>query len=262
MLNLYRQAYYSYKGLFMWLNWPGYISTLVFRPVFNVFIFALVGKFALNPAAAQSYILGMAAFQIPFVVMGGVSQCFTYERSFGTLSFVYVSSGSRWTNYLSKGLFHYPNGLVVVTLSLLAGWVFLSLDFSQVNWLTLVITILIIGISSLALSLLIGNFSIIFEDWATVYGATHGVLIALTGVIIPVASLPWFLSEFSQILPLTHGLVAFRQAFTGSGLMAARNDLLFELLIGIVYGTLGFIFYKWMEKEAKQRGVLDTSVAS
>jgi hypothetical protein len=42
--------------------------------------------------------------------------------------------------------------------------------------------------------------------------------------------------------------------------MDIKNTLLLELLVGLVYGVLGFVLYKGMEKEAKRRGVLDASV--
>jgi ABC-2 type transport system permease protein len=261
MLNFLRQAYFSYKGLFMWLNWPGYTSSMVFRPAFQIAIFALVGKFALNPETSQTYIIGMAAYQIPFVMLGGIVQCFTYERSFGTLSIIYASAGSRWANYFAKAVLHYPNGLIVIIMSLLASWSFLGLTFSNVGWLSLIVSILVIAASSATCALFIGNFAIITNDWSTVYGVFAGVQIALTGVIIPTASLPWFLPQFSQIIPLTHGLAAFRQAFEGAGIAAIGFDLLMELLTGIVYGALGFAMFRFMEREAKRRGVLDSSGA-
>ena len=62
MTNFATQVYLSYKGLFLWLNWPGYISNVFVRPVLVVAMFAFIGRFALDAEAAQGYIIGMAAF--------------------------------------------------------------------------------------------------------------------------------------------------------------------------------------------------------
>lgn len=262
MKNLYRQAIYSYRGLFGWLSWQGYISAIVFRPALNMAIYALVGRFALKPEAAGPIIVGLAAYQMPYVVFGGIANCVTRDRMFGTLQFTYVSRGSRAVTYLSKGVMHFPNALLVVAIGLASASVFLGLSFSDANWPVLTVTSLVIALSSTAAALLIGNFGIIINDWSTAYGAFVGAMLALTGVIIPIASLPSFLSPISQILPFTHGLAAFRQAFSGGSLSAVGNNLLLELAIGAVYGITGYFMYRFMEREAKRRGILDAPGAN
>jgi len=256
MKNLYRQAYYSYKGLFGWLNWPAYLSTIIFRPSLNVAMIALVGKFALNPEAAGVFVINMTAYQIPFLVLAGITNCVTRDRFFGTLQFTYFSRGSRTVAYFSKSVFHLPNAFLVVAIVLFSSWLILGLDFGEVNWLTMIISILVITITSATAGLFIGNFAIIMSNWAMVYGVFSGMMLALNGVIIPVTSLPRILQPISQMLPLTHGLVAFRQAFEGASIMAVSNDLSLELLVGFVYAIAGLLLYRLMEREAKRRGTL------
>ena len=258
VLNWYRQAIYSYRGLFGWLSWQSYTSTVVFRPVLNMAIYALVGKFAINALAAQSYVVGMAAYQIPFILLGGITNCLARDRFFGTLPFLYASRGSRTVSYFCKGVFHYPNAILAVSIVLFAAWLFLGLDFSHLNWLSLVVSALIIAASGTAAGLFIGNFAIIINDWATAYGAFAGAMLALTGVVIPVSSLPGFVSIISQGLPLTHGLVAFRAAFAGESLATIGNNILLELLVGLCYAVVGVALFRFMEREAKRRGVLDS----
>jgi ABC-2 type transport system permease protein len=192
------------------------------------------------------------------VVLGGIANCVTRDRMFGTLQFTYVSRGSRAATYFSKGVMHFPNALVVVVVGLISAWTFLGLGFERTDWPALVISILVIALSSTGAALLIGNFGIIINDWSTAYGAFVGAMLALTGVIIPVDSLPAFLRPLSQALPFTHGLAAFRSAFAGGSLPSIGNNLLLELAIGAVYAAVGLVMYRWMEQEAKRRGILDT----
>jgi hypothetical protein len=54
-----RQAYLSYKGLFLWLNWPAYVSNVFLRPGLIVAMFALTGRFARGEAAVEAYVIGL-----------------------------------------------------------------------------------------------------------------------------------------------------------------------------------------------------------
>ena len=84
--TFWRQAYLSYKGLFLWLNWPAYVSNVFLRPGLIVAMFALMGEFARGDDAAAAYVIGLTAYAVPSIVFGGVLQSFYYERAFGTLS--------------------------------------------------------------------------------------------------------------------------------------------------------------------------------
>ncbi len=81
----------------------------------------------------------------------------------------------------------------------------------------------------------------------------------MTGVIIPISSLPAPLAVFSQVLPLTHGLVAFRSTFDGAGVAAILPSLLQELIVGLGYTVLGLVGYHVSEIIAKRRGLVETA---
>lgn len=259
MRNFVIQAYYTYRGLFSWLPWPSYVTTIVLAPALTIVMFALVGRFAVGPAVVRPYMLGMIAQSIPFIMSGSVLQCFVHERQFATLSTVYASRGNRSVVFFSRQLFHIPNGFVIVIAGLFFSWLFMGLDFSHVSWLALTLTVLVISLSSCAAAAFLGNFSLVMTDWILLYRVFSGVLIVLTGVIIPVSSFPAPLGVLSQLLPLTHGLVAFRSAFDGAGLQAIASPLLEEAAVGLAYGLAGLAGYHVMEVIAKRRGVIDTA---
>ena len=106
--NLSLQSYYSYKGLFLWLNWPAYISNVFIAPVILVVMLTLTGKFAGASESGDSYILGVATYGIASILCGGILQSFFYERAFGTLSMIYASRSNRWLSYWSKGAVALP----------------------------------------------------------------------------------------------------------------------------------------------------------
>ena len=90
-ITWYRQALLSYKGLFLWLNWPGYISNIFVRPVLLVMMFSLTGRFARGEDAAATFAIGMTAYGIANLLLGGIMQGFYYERAFATLGMLFTS---------------------------------------------------------------------------------------------------------------------------------------------------------------------------
>ena len=258
--NLLLQAYYSYKGLFLWLNWTAYISNVFIAPVVFVVIVTLTGRFAGQSDSANSYIIGMAAYAIPAILSGGILQSFCYERTFGTLSLIYASRSNRWVTYWSKGLLHYPNGLLAAATSLLFGWLLLDLDFSRLNWPALVVLLLVISFSCLCLCLFVGNFSIALREWIIPVGITNGLLLITSGVVVPVDQLPGFLGEIGRVVPLTHGLSALREAFEGASLGDLVDHIVYELVVGLCYLLAGGALFSLLEANAKRTGTYESAI--
>ena len=255
----YRQALLSYKGLFLWLNWFGYISNIFLRPVLMVLLFSLTGRFARGESAVETFAIGMTAYGIANLLMGGIMQGFYYERSFATLSMLFASSGSRLQNYLCRGVFHWPNAIVGVVMGMLAAKFILGVDFAGANWPAASVAFVLMTTTVALFALFLGNFCIPVRDWQAIYGSTQIAFLALTGALIPTSSLPVGLHELSYVLPMTHGLEAARAAFDGAGLSTISDQLLLEALVGIAYGFAGFSLFRVFELRARQSGAYEMS---
>ena len=258
--NFALQSYFSYKGLFFWSDWTSYISNVFVMPVALAVMLALTGRFAGESGRTDYFIVGMAVYAIPVILNLGILSSFYFERVFGTLSLIYASPTNRWMTYWGKGVFHYPNGVLSASVTLFFGWVLLDLQISAVNWATLVVLVLLISFSCMAFALFLGNLTIVFREWFIGLMAGNGIFLALTGVIIPTDELPYVLEAIGQILPLTHGLPAFRDAFVGSSLGAVRNDIVLELVVGLVYLLAGAVIFKLLEFDAKKRGIYESAI--
>lgn len=259
MRNFAIQSYLSYRALFLWFNWPSYLGNIFVAPVMYIVMLTVTGRFANSSLSADFYIKGMAAYQIPFILLWGISQCFYYDRSFGTLSILFGSSGNRWLTYWSRGSFHFPNGMLTLATSLLFAWVFLDLDLTETNWLVLACSVLLIGLSCAAFSLFVGVFTIVFRDWLIIASVATGLLLLLTGVVIPVDRLPTPLNYVGQVLPLTHGLGAFRDAFSGASMASAGRSLCWELAVAAGYSIVGYFLFRILEAYAKRTGAYEAA---
>ena len=258
-LTLGRQALYSYKALFGWLNWPAYISTIVFRPAFVVAIFGLTAEFARGPDAADRYVIGMTAFAIPHILMGAVLQSFASERAFSTLGFLFASTGNRFQAYVSRALLHYPNAMCTVASSVVFALIFLGTDFEAANWALVIATYLLMIATTLTYGLFLGNLAIAFRDWQVSFNIMQAVFMSLTGAVIPLASLPIGLRQLAECLPVTHGLQALRDAYAGASFATVSDNLMLEAVVGLAYLSAGYVGFRLVEVYARRTGAYETT---
>jgi len=254
LVNLSREAYLSYKALFLWLNWPAYISNVIVRPGLIVAMFALTGRFARGEDAVESYVIGLTAYAVPSIVMGGVLQGFYYERSFGTIGFLYASRGSRVGSFFGRGLLHLPNAALVVAAALGFSNLFLHTGFGDANWGAVVACYALMVLAATACALCWANLCIVLRDWLMLYSLMLTVFLVLTGVIIPRDELPAGLGAVGAALPVTHALEGLRAAYAGAGVEVIATDLMLEAVVGVVYGVLGYGLFRAVEARARRSG--------
>ena len=254
MKNLYRQAHFYYKGLFMWLNPAGYISNVILRPALVMLMFGLAGRFVLDEPAFKSAIAGVAIYGVTWPIFGGLLQSSYYDRAFGTVGFFFLSPVNRVANYLVRPAFHIPNSLLSASIGLLAGWVLGGYEAGGVDWPGLLLAVLIASLSCSLFTLCLANFAIIVRDWFYIFALVTGLTVILCGAVVPLSSLPAGLQVVSKLLPLTHGLEAGRSAINGD---FALSLMLRELAVGFVYGLIGLVLFRAVEGISKRRGTFD-----
>jgi ABC-type polysaccharide/polyol phosphate export permease len=257
MYNFAIQAYSTYKALFHWLNWPAYISNVFLRPIIQVIMFSLLGRFAVGQERAQALALGIIVYSMVSILLGGITQSYSNETRWGTLSFIYVSRTKRLENYLSRAVLHYPNALLAFICGLITVWFILDMGSASVNWMGFIIAVLVIAASITAFGQFMGILAVVAKEWMYIMATANGILLVFTGAIIPIAVFPSAFQEIARLLPMTNGLFAVREAFAGAPFAQIYENILRELLTGLVYylfGALGFIV---VERVAKRTGMLN-----
>lgn len=257
MFNFLIQAYSSYKGLFGWLNWFSYFSTVLLRPVVLVIIYSILGRFAGSPEVIRNYAVGIATYSMAVIVLPGITQCYTYDRSGGTLSFFFASPANRLVNFMSRAVLHYPNALLSFIATLFTAWIMVDLDFGFINWAGFIVAILVTALSITALGEFLATFAIVFRDWTNTQAVLVGMILVFSGVIIPLTVFPAVIQEFAKLLPVTNGLVGIRNSFIGIPISESSGYILREGLTGLVYFIIGYAGFVLFERIAKQRGVLE-----
>ena len=253
--NFYLQAYLSYRGLFHWLTPFPYFSNIVLAPFLTLFNFILIGRFA-SFGNIDYFGIGMVVYAIVWIYVGGVTQSFSNDRSGGTLHLLFGSPASRASAYFARGLGHFYNGpLTAISTTLLAVLV-IDLSVGDLNYLTYIVAVAVVSIGILMVSLLLGNFAALYQDWFLFSSIGYGSLLGLTGVIVPVDRLPRALEIIANGLPITHGLKALRGAFAGESVASVSSDLLLELAVAGCYAVVGLAVFVFIDRAARQRGIL------
>lgn len=84
------------------------------------------------------------------------------------------------------------------------------------------------------------------------------MLLIFSGANVALDTLPNWMQVFSQFLPLTRGIASARLLIAGGSFAEVAPLLISEIGIGIIYGWLGYMLFKWFEIEAKRKGTLET----
>jgi ABC-type polysaccharide/polyol phosphate export permease len=222
-----------------------------------VILYSILGRFALDPKIAQEFALGVTTHSMVFILLGGITQCYTYDRNLGTISFVYISRVNRLVNFLSRSVLHYPNALIAFAVGLVTAKLVIGMDFHLVSWPGFLLSVVVTSASIAAFGQFLGTFAIAVRDWQNIFGITIGILLVFTGVLIPVNVFPAGIAEAVRFLPMTNGLMSLKATFAGATVAVVSGDLLREALVGIGYLMVGFLCFIIFEHIARRTGIMD-----
>ncbi len=183
------------------------------------------------------------------------------EQKQGTLEQLYLTPASKFASLVSR----VASTLLWVSLLSLAGvWMMAAMlggiPFHNPG----------LGLYILAMSLL-GTFGVGFafaaltlrikETGQTVANALQFILLILCANFFPFSALPEWLRAVSRLIPLAHGVDAFRSALMGfppgfPELAPLQVELLVVSLFGLVMPWVGYALYRRAELRARQTGSL------
>ncbi|MCJ9672812.1 MULTISPECIES: ABC transporter permease [unclassified Neorhizobium] len=247
----FRTSYLSFKGLFLWLTPWGYFSSVIVAPVLNYLLFVLISDSVSDPNTYRSVVLNVPFYSASTVIAGGVLQMFFYERAFGILEF---ESKSPLYAFWAKSLCHLPNGILSITVSLLIA-VWLHPDaYAATKVPTLAVCVIAMSISIIAFCMMLGVVVSALEEWLPVLSLGSATLFLLTGVLIPTSSLPQPLGVVSAVLPMTHGLIAYRQVvdgFSGEGFSTSITSELTVAMLYVILASAGWLALRRLRRSSR-----------
>jgi len=179
------------------------------------------------------------------------------ERWQGTLEIIMLAPTSRVAYILGEALFGLIDGGWTVLLALVITGFAFGANFHVADP-ALATAVLLLTLSSMvALSLFFAAFYVLTRSAGPLSFAIQTPVRFFTGTSFPVSALPLLLQTVSYALPMTYGMIAVRQVFTGVGTWSSLADTLVALAaFTAFFWVLGVVLIRRMESLAKQRGTL------
>ena len=254
----WRGTMLSYIALFAWLRPTTYIASKILMPLAQILFFTFLGTYATGASNVDFYVIGNAIQITAVSGIFGVTMSIGGDRWAGTLPYLFGTPANRLMMFFGRAFMHIIDGALGVVIALGWGALLFGVDFSQTNMSALGLTILVTTISTCGLGLLMGCLSLITANVMFVNNTVYFLLLIFSGANVALDTLPNWMQAFSQILPLTRGIASARILIAGGSFEQVAPMLMSEIGIGLVYGWLGYILFKWFELTAKRKGSLET----
>jgi ABC-2 type transport system permease protein len=248
----------SFRALFYWLTPWIYIPTMLIAPIFQILLFAYIGRSA-HLQSDEFYVIGNALQYASIPCLFAMSQSIGGERFQETLSAILVSPAARIPLFFGRSLPVVLNGAFVAAFSLVVGSLILGVHLPASSLAPLGLTILIAAFSCTGLGLVNAAVSLRIRENAVLSNVIFGFLLIFTGANVPLDDLPGWMSTAAQGIPFTHAIEAARKLADGASLGDVKGLLGAELLIGVIYGVAGFLLLRWFETLSRRHASLERS---
>lgn len=253
------------------VSYPSWLLNRIFGPIIWVGI-SVYSYTALLPEAeiSEAFVReGQGPDFVAFLILGQtIFSLFTNlnwrggmaiqrERWQGTLEIIMQAPTSRVAYILGESLFGLVDGGWTVLLALIVTGIAFGASFHIAAPL-LALVVLVLTLSSMvALSLFFAAFYVLTRSAGPLSFSIQTPVRFFTGTNFPVSALPVLLQTVSFALPMTYGMIAVRQVFTGVGTWSSLSGTLLALAaFTAFFWTLGVILLGRMENLAKERGTL------
>jgi ABC-2 type transport system permease protein len=246
----------SFRALFSWLNPWIYVPAMLVAPIFQILLFAYIGRSA-GVESDSFFLIGNALQYSAIPCLFAMAQAIAGERYGQTLGIVMATPARRLPLFLGRSLPVVVNGFVVSMFSLVVGALVLGVHIPSSAWLPLGLVVAVAAASCTGFGLLNAALALRVREIAVLTNVLFGVLLIFCGVNVALDSLPDWMATIGRLLPLTHAIEAARDLAGGASLASVSGLVGTELLVGLVYGAVGMVALAVLEVEGRRRATLE-----
>lgn len=246
----------SYRALFSWMSPWIFIPSLVVTPVFQILLFAYIGRTA-GVEDNRFFLIGNAIQYAAIPCLFAMGNTISGERRSSTLSLLLVTPASRLAVFGGRAVPTIANGSAVTIISLVIGALLLHVTIPLEAVLPLALVVVIAAASCTGLGLLLAAVALRVRETAVLPNVVYGIMLIFGGVNVAVDSLPTWMQVVGNVLPLTHAIEAARLVAAGRPLADAAGLLLIEIVLGVVYAVLGLGLLRVLETSSRRNATLE-----
>jgi ABC-2 type transport system permease protein len=248
----------SYRALFYWLTPWVYVPSLLVAPIFQILLFVFIGRSA-GLESDQFYVIGNALQYAAIPCVFAMGFAISGERYQQTLGPILVSPAPRLPLFLGRAVPVMLNGAFVAAFSLAVGSLLLGIELPASALAPLALVVLVCAVSCTGLGLINGALGLRVREVAVLGNIIFGLLLIFTGANVPIDQLPGWMQAISDVVPLTHGIEAARLLADGASLGSVDHLIAQELLVGAVYGLVGYGFVRFFEWQGRVHATLEVA---
>jgi ABC-2 type transport system permease protein len=246
----------SFRGLFNWLNPYIYVPTMLVSPIFQILLFAYIGRSAKVESDAF-FLVGNAVQYASIPCLFAMSNTIAGERWTQTLGIVLSTPANRVALFVGRSLPVIANGWFVSMVSLGLGALVLGVAIPVSAWPAAALAVAVASASCTGLGLLQAALALRVRSTAVLSNIVFGVLLVFTGANVALSSMPAWMAAVGRALPLTHAIEACREVVAGAGLGQVAPLLAREALLGVVCGLLGLAALRYVEASSRRHATLE-----
>ncbi|MBN3039515.1 MAG: ABC transporter permease, partial [Candidatus Omnitrophica bacterium] len=248
----------SYKLSFL-LNLFSVITTLLtyyfIDKLFGYKMTSYLNEFGVN--YFPYVLLSQALFSYIGIGIGSFSSRIRLEQVQGTLESLLATPTEPYIILIGMGLWNMIIASINCLIYLAAGVFIFKIDFSNFNFLSTSLILLLTITSFSGLGILSASFIIIFKRGNPVGWMMNILEGTLGGVYFPVTVMPSALLIAAKFLPITYAVRAVELAvYRGYSPVQLKTELGFLLLFSLLLLPLGLKSFKWALEKAKRSGTL------
>jgi lipooligosaccharide transport system permease protein len=112
------------------------------------------------------------------------------------------------------------------------------LPASVLSLLLLLVVMVLVGILFASLAMIVTSYAPNFDFFNYYTELVVTPMLFFSGVFFPLDNFPGWMKTMAQFMPLTHAVKIARAVYSGK----YPRELLFNIAVGVVLGTIAFIF--------------------
>ncbi len=247
----------SFRALFNWLNPWIYIPSMLVAPIFQILLFAYLGRSA-KVGSDEFYVIGNAVQYSAIPCLFAMANTVAGERWTQTLGIVLSTPAPRVALFLGRSLPVVVNGWLCSMFSLLVGGRLLGIDVPVSALPAMALAIAVASASCTGLGLVNAALGLRVRETSVLSNVIFGVLLIFCGANVAVSALPAWMVAVSEWLPLSHAITACRLLADGASLTSVGGLLGREGLLAVGYAVVGLAALRVLEEESRRRATLET----
>jgi ABC-2 type transport system permease protein len=248
----------SYRALFGWLSPSILLTTLFATPIFQILLFAYIGR-AAGLENDRFYLIGNAIQYVSIPCVFGMVQLIAGERYSQTLAFVLVTPAGRLPLFLGRAFPVVVNGAVVSIVSFAVASLLLDVRVPMSSLPPLLVVVVVASFACTGFGLILAGIGLRVRETSVMNNIVFGLLLIFTGSNVRLDRLPGWMQAVGESMPLTHAIEAGRRLADGATLGDVSGLLAREAGLGVVYVVAGYAFLVFMETQSRKHSTLELS---